>query len=98
MNVRDLNLHQMEKVAAVIRSIKGLPNDVRNAPVTFSKWEDGVKLMELEMGKTWLLKFRRSSLDTKRALVGRLCICLNMDDAKDGNDECNWRRDYYDVA
>ena len=97
-NVQSLTITQMEKVVAVIKSIKGLPNEVRDASVTFSKWKDGVKLMELEMGKTWLLRFHRDSLDTKRALVGRLCICLKIDDDEDGDDECNWRRDYYDVV
>lgn len=104
-NVPHLTVNQMEQVARVMKSIVGLPVGVRHCPVTHTIWEDNVKLLKIELGDQWHLKFvTRSDGTTKdlchgcdMGLVGNLCELTYVMDAEQGNCEANYRRDYFDV-
>ena len=104
-NVPHLTVNQMEQVARVMKSIVGLPVGVRNCPVTHTVWEDNVKLLRIELGDQWHLKFFvRSDGTTKdlchgcdMGLVGNLCELTYVMDAAQGNCPENYRRDFFDV-
>lgn len=104
-NVPHLTINQMEQVARVMKSIEGLPVGVRSSPITHTIWEDNVKLLSIELGDQWHLRFHNRSNGTTKdlchgcdmGLVGNLCEMIYVMDAAQGNCEANCRRDFFEV-